>query len=375
LKTAEWAKYLKKARNICDIGVKGSLVAGVCCEFLKKFMSEYQVSGDYTCQFHGSPDLGDLSSMFRELWSGEKNIAYHYFSDDSCVSFKCRDGYYRCNMDISSADSSHYSPIFDILRDLSAGNGHFGRCMLDCLSQLTLPLLVRDCDNKPLARITPSEPVLYSGSTLTTLINNFSQLYMFSKLKLLSNNHTVDEVRQLIPVYMSQIGYSVTVQDVDVVEDFQFLKFSCDREYQPFINLGPFLRMLGWSKRDIPKALKGERRRSLKVRSEYFEAAKIFGYRGMGRSKLYDLLAEKYSHIITEPLNDRYHRINVDTRVSCVTICNRYKITPLEWESLLHIVSSVSTNKFRFTHIRHSAVDKIMSVDYGYGKPENHDFI
>ncbi len=374
MKTAEWAKFAKKARNICDIGVEGSLVAGVCCEFLKLFLKQFEYSPDYTCQFHGKPDKDDLSLMFKDLWSCPKNLSLHYFSDDSCLSFRCTDGVYRCNMDVASADSSHYEPIFDAILATINGCGYFERCMIDCVKQLTLPLKFMDCNGKLIGVSQPRLPVLYSGSTLTTLVNNYSQLFMFAKLTRVGK-HTVNDIKKAIPIYMSQIGYSVTVQHVEFIEDFQFLKYSCDSEYVPFINLGPFVRMLGWSKRDVPKTVKGGKRQTLKSRSEDFEAGKILGYKSLGVSRLYDVLAEKYQHVTSPAIvdADRYFKIETYSRVSDESIMRRYKITPLEWHSLLSIVADINVSDCRFYHIRHGAIDKIMEVDYGYGRPLTHD--
>ncbi len=374
LKTGEWAKFNKKARNICDIGVDGSLVAGVCCEFLKKFMTQFVYRGDGVCSFHGAPEKNDLSDMFYNLWNPTRRVNLHYFSDDSCLSLKCTDGVYRCNMDVASADSSHYQPIFDALVETVSGKGYFSDCMQRCVQQLTQVLYVKDCNGCTIGKVKPVMPVLYSGSTLTTLVNNFSQLFMFAKLSKLPRNLSVLEAERLVPVYMSQIGYSVTVQKVERIEDFQFLKFSCGADYQPFINLGPFVRMLGWSKRDIPRCSPGRRRMTLKNRSDMFEWSKILGYRGMGQSSLYDVLTEKYCHIgDVEPDLDRYHRIEGCGRVPDDVIMARYRLTHLEWFGLLSELRSLSLAEFRYYHIRHSAIDKIMEVDYGYGRPLSHD--
>lgn len=374
LKTGEWAKFNKKARNICDIGVEGSLVAGVCCEFLKKFMTSFVYRGDGVCSFHGSPERSDLRNMFSDLWNPRRRVNLHYFSDDSCLSVICTDGVYRCNMDVASADSSHYQPIFDALIETVENKNYYTNCMRRCIQQLTQVLHVKDCLGRTISKVKPEMPVLYSGSTLTTLVNNFSQLFMFAKLSRLPRNLTVAEAEKLIPVYMSQIGYSVTVQKVERIEDFQFLKFSCGSDYEPFINLGPFIRMLGWSKRDIPRAVPGGRRDTLKVRSEKFEYSKILGYRGMGRSSLYDLLAAKYNHYSgVQSRLDRFHVIDGCSRVPDSVVMARYRLTHVEWYGLLDTVNDLSLNEFRYHHIRHSAIDKIMEVDYGYGRPLTHD--
>lgn len=376
LKTGEWAKYEKKARNICDIGVRGSLIAGVCAEFLKKFMVAY--TGPYRehpLSFIGTPDVNVLRGEFKGLWELETKSRLIFFSDDSCFAFKCRDGVLRCNLDESNADSSHQQPIFDALREVVSGHGYYSVCFERALEQLMSTLCVCDAFGQPVARFKANRHALYSGSVLTTLVNNMSYYFLNCKLSLLPDNLSVEQARQLLPVYCSQIGYTVTMEVVEKPSQFQFLKFSPGDDFVPFINLGPFLRMCGWSKRDLPKSPKGCKRLSLRQKSYLFESAKIAGYRPLGRTSLYHLMAAKYNDMTSALVPDHFSLYESDVNISDSFVLDRYSISELEWRSFLDEVAAALKEDYpEDYHIRHPVVDRIMAVDYGYGQPGRHDF-
>jgi len=374
IKTSEWAKYGKKPRNICDIGVEGSLVAGVCCEFLKKFMAEYEFSADVECKFHAKPDSSSLKTAFHNVYHANKRINWHYFSDDAIVSILCGDGIMRCNLDISSADSSHQVEIFDSIADLVKDTGYFAECVLKSIQQLSMPLRVANTHGQVCAVLQPNVPRLYSGSTLTTLVNNFSQLWMATHISRF-RFESVAQCRSLLPAYISQVGYSVTLDIVHKIQDLQFLKFSPDKNFNPFINLGPYIRMCGWSKRDIPKVRIGCKRQTLYNRSFIFESTKIHGYNSLHNNSLHNLLAAKYNCVADVEVELPYHLI--DAKIDYLQdadICERYCLSHLEWYSFLDGVRSCLTkSEHHHLHFRHIVIDKILAKDYGYGQPVSHD--
>jgi len=374
IKNSEWAKYGKKPRNICDIGVEGSLVAGVCCEFFKKFMAQYEFSSEVDCKFHATPDAQELSDAFRQVDVCSKKVNWHYFSDDAILSIRCGDGVMKCNLDIASADSSHQVEIFDSLSYIVKDTGYFAECMLKCIQQLSMPLRVANTHGVVCAVLSPNVPRLYSGSTLTTIINNLSQLWMATHVSRF-NFQTVDDCRARLPVLISQVGYSVTIDNVEFLQDFQFLKFSPDENYKPFINLGPYLRMCGWSKRDVPKVRSGGKRQTLYNRSFAFESTKIHAYNNMHSNTLHDLLAAKYNCVSDVEVEMPYYVITQSLGYKQdADLCKRYRLTHLEWYSFINGVKDCLTSpQHHLLHYRHAVVDKILAKDYGYGQPVSHD--
>jgi hypothetical protein len=366
LKTGEYAKPGKKARNIIDLGVEASLIAGRACELLKEFMTRFKFD-NADVNFHGHMSYHTLKDAFSRLINPpDKQFVFEYFSDDSCFSARCLDGVARFNVDYASCDSSHYAPVFKELRRITTNLGFFSEQLHAALDQLEANIAVRDSEGKRVATVETNQPLLFSGSTLTTLINNFSQIMLAVKLTAINwQQLTVLEAGSTLRDCARRVGYTVTI--VDATDDFcklQFLKHSPDTEGEPYVNPGVFLRTLGWSKRDIPKTC--GKRLSYTARANSFEGAKIESFKYSGQTSLFQIMAAKYNKIGRQYDPESYFRLDSSNsriyHISDESLIRRYGITHLQLNTLKQLLHTSSLGMM----IRCEASDVIFNVDYGY---------
>jgi hypothetical protein len=235
-------------------------------------MPGYHPSG-YTAyiRFISGPRSDLMEEAFDSLLSGSASqtpydLVFIYYSDDSSLSIT-RDGVTTTwNMDISSCDASHSKHLFSLINDL------FTPYFIDSLTlQPIIPILInqlldpmtysyraRSLNGKIVdaykLSYEPIDPVLYSGSVLTTLVNNFGNILI--ALSIVERRARSDLE---ITLAASEAGYIVTAEHCEIPEDIQFLKHSPTLgisegvgKYYPLLNLGPFLRSSGICMGDLP---------------------------------------------------------------------------------------------------------------------------
>ena len=83
-KPMEWAKPGKFGRNIVDLSVVGSLLAGFTYDRLKSYMTTFRYRGT---RFVKSTNYDLLTPAFQSLINPDP-YSFCYFSDDSSFSFK-----------------------------------------------------------------------------------------------------------------------------------------------------------------------------------------------------------------------------------------------------------------------------------------------
>lgn len=252
MKKGEYAKPGKEPRMIGDLKVPASLLGFRVTKFLKKAMSnkplEYCGGVIYFCQ---SPSHAELKYVFDSLANPPGRFFFVYFSDDSCISIRMEDGsILRGDVDISSCDGSHGPAMFDALTKLADGPARYTLERL--VRQCEAPIRVYDLGNpKRYVQLRPHGPRLYSGSTITTTINNLANIMIAVAIAESDISCAAD-----IQKAANRAGYIVTVEIAEIFEDLSFLKHSPCRdvsgEWQPVLNLGVLLRMSGVAKFDLP---------------------------------------------------------------------------------------------------------------------------
>lgn len=182
VKPGEWAKFMKYPRLFVSLGKYSIMAAGAVMDRIKGCFGLITIAG-CQCEFIKSPDKDSMSSVFDKLIFGKQAFYMAYFSDDSCIAINTSDGRrYTCNFDISSCDCSHTRWIFHLL-ELLVQDVHWLVEMIDwAVQQCKAPLVVRSRSGKRdhKVKLQPVDPVLYSGSVLTTVVNNCAQLLMYS---------------------------------------------------------------------------------------------------------------------------------------------------------------------------------------------------
>jgi hypothetical protein len=351
LKLDEWAKPGKYPRLINDYTVVGSLLGGFVAEIMKKCMEAPFHTPKGCARFVSSPNVQSLREAFGEILTPSSEISMIFFSDDSCIAVQ-RDGLTRrYNMDIKSADRSAHDGVFDALVECSSSNPLFMSWVLRSVKQCKLPLKMRF--GKRL-KLTPTEHTLYSGSVLTTLINNLANLALFSA----AHQPTP------IPNSFTPTGYSISLDECVVPEDLQFLKYSpslIQGEVVPWLNIGVILRTLGNCHQDLPG------RGDIRKRGFIFDSNIIKGLKHSGNHEILRTLQNVYNSDVEIDVkfvnkNLPYFNLsevnNVPIPLSC--IANRYRV---EESDVSLFISDLLHHREHCLRGRFS--DACMKLDYG----------
>jgi len=252
IKPEEYAKPDKPPRVIVDLGVAASLVVFRFAEFFKTAQaSETLHFNGGTMRFVKSPDPLVMEQAFEELFQPKGRFAAVYFSDDMCFSYWYRGKVYWHNIDISSCDASHTSHLFDMLRECCPDRAQ--EAVNAAIKQCEAPIRIRSYAHpKRSVVIQPTTAKLYTGSGITTLINNLATF-------LIAFSFSTGEISpDVLAGRAADAGYIVTgVEPLEQFEDLQFLKHSpCFDEttswWRSVLNLGVYLRASGACKYNLP---------------------------------------------------------------------------------------------------------------------------
>lgn len=269
IKPDEWAKPGKKPRAIGDLGVSASLAGFRLTKLMKDAMSQRIVIGELTIQFVKTPNPELMATIFRELIDPPTKYFVVLFSDDACVAIRVNGVVKRFNMDISSCDASHGVELFRSFIYLFPEH-----CQEDART------LVRQCQENVtiksrelkgcLLELKTLTPSLFSGSTITTILNNFANMNIALSIML----HHCTNTEEIIAA-AGEVGYVVTLEDCNNWHKLQFLKHSpvldTTGQIRSLLNLGVFLRFSGVCKGDLPG------RGDIIQRAKIFQAALVRG--------------------------------------------------------------------------------------------------
>lgn len=258
LKRGEWAKMGKYARMIGDLGVEASLAGFRLTEYLKKAESENVLSNQgVDMQFIKSPSQTVLRDAFEKLLSPPERGYFCYFSDDSCFSIRIDGRVYTFNLDISGCDASHTKHLFKALIDSVPINGAVD--MADLVHQLECPIKITSvADSRNKISLSAEHAKLYSGSTITTRINNLANQMIAMALSEADFSSCLDyeDVQRVVMCAAEEVGYIVTCDYCSDYTGIQFLKHSpvidTEGRMQPMLNLGVLLRLSGMCNGDLP---------------------------------------------------------------------------------------------------------------------------
>lgn len=249
IKTGEVARPGKHPRTIVNLGVDASLQGYRLTHILKAALTTF-THLDLTLHFCHGPTDECMDEALDLLLNPPTRCCLVYFSDDSCVSIRTSQGIKIYNMDISKCDASHTIDLFNALRVITPTAYLSDMDVL--VRQCTSPISIKNPYNsREEILLQPREPTLYSGSTLTTLINNLATMLIGLSI-CLSRAESVEEITAAARI----AGYVVTLEPTPQIEDIQFLKHSpvrCnDGAYKFVLNFGVLLRAYGVCRGDLP---------------------------------------------------------------------------------------------------------------------------
>lgn len=364
MKKDELAKAGKYPRMIGDMGVVASLQGFRVTEVLKEAMaSEPHYFGMLETQFVKRPSQKLLREVMNKLISPPEGGYFAYFSDDSCLSVIAKGGKVkRYNVDIKTCDGSHTGELFHAVKELTPGSED----EIDPLiKQCQLPIRVVDQENPAnVVVLDPDEPTLYSGSTMTTFVNNMGEFVIAFQLGKVDWSQVPPErVEFEVMSAAKRAGYVVSCEDCEKVEDIQFLKHSpvLDRysTYQPVLNLGVLFRASGTCRRELPK---GDPVKTAAT----FQASLLQGMFPLLDAPIVRKMkvkAGKWDEKTLEMIKNEWHyKVDAEGEVIYVdddALFRRYDLTEEESASVIEL-AGVGYGEF----ISGPAFDKILDKDY-----------
>jgi hypothetical protein len=378
LKCREWARPGKYPRAICDLGVAASLRGFVLTSVLKKAQDETEIDfNGGTAVFCKSPDPHQMAKHFRLLHNPPGKFYFVYFSDDSCLAIRQNDGTVKWyNLDISSCDASHTELLFSALLDL-VPPGQARHDMELLIKQCSAPLkIVSRVNKKHKIKLIPKSPKLYSGSTLTTAINNLANLLI--ALAITSSYdplsvHDKDGQNLSMVAAAARVGYILTgCNPLEHFEDVQFLKhspiFDVNGDIHAMLNLGVLLRASGTCEGDLPG------RGDIAPRARAFQRGLLLGAyphasfeiletmrSAMGLGPIVMSNAFEWKVVTPDEPYPNFH-------VPAINIMRRYRLNQAEYDSILDF-ARCDVGYFYSS----PGATKILEKDYGLETIEHED--
>lgn len=356
VKCPEFAKHGKYPRTIGDFTTEGSLLGGFVTPILKAIFAEPMEIDGALFVFVEKPDEEVIAEIFRQHMSTHRNV-YTFHSDDNVVTLTWLDnGVIRrasFNLDISSCDISNAEKVFDFLLEIAKGDPLIYGIVSKLVEQCRQPCQVRNpyCPAEKF-KLRASRAIEYSGSLLTTILNNCASLLISLRINYLFRRRTTlpADFGVFIAECAKSIGYIVTIDQWSTVHDSQFLKYSFDGVNVVY-NLGPLLRGIGSCHGDIDK-IPGQRRATISDKFERRCHNDITGCVAYGSNSVINSFRTRFKVPVYPNQNDEH-------------LVHRYGLTHAEIESFCALILSIRPGMY----INHSAAHKIMKKDYGYDPP------
>lgn len=356
-KADELAKWNKVIRMIGDLGINASLAGFIITEFLKSSMCKPMYFKNRRDEvvlkvvFTKQPTVDVMQACFDDMINPQCKGVFYYHSDDSILALRTPNGIKRYNIDISSCDASHTTALFELLQELVPGEAKEEISTL--IEQCTKIFEIRSYTSRSKCKLKPQEPVLPSGSTLTTLINNIACVVAANQMAL-RDVETEEEIR----FAWKKAGYIVTLSEAKKIEEVQFLKTSPCEDiygvYRPLLNLGVFLRATGRCKGDLPG------HGDILERAKIFQASLIQGMFPRTKIPMIESLRVKF------PLKERFeHEMeykfqdDVGFSFTNASVFKRYGIRGDDVEQWFETCETE-------TYFDSEGVRRILEVDYEY---------
>jgi len=365
VKCPENAKTGKYPRMVGDYTCPGSLLGSALMEYIKKCHEGwYRPTTDnlQTC-FVKSADRSTLVSCYVELWNCPQFTGV-YHSDDMCVSIPCTDGVLRMNLDIKSCDASNGSRVFDLLVSLCEGTSwlEVAKGLRDqCMHELKIQNPFTKDDVLYLSN--NGEPIEFSGTTLTTELNNLASQAILMSIYIGSLGKSKAEALDVIPLSAQSVGYQVSVELVEKLEDFQFLKtspFLVNGSMDCFLNLGVVFRCIGSCDGDLPG------RGDIEARAEQRNGQIVAGMIHAGDNCVMSALRGRFPLIggDKKPVHWLVDGMTgfEESRVDMDVLCRRYNVGSAEIEYFMTVLGGAKCGDV----VRTAFTDAVYAKDYGY---------
>jgi hypothetical protein len=362
----EATKPGKSCRVTVDLTTSRSLYCGWLVDSIKHSMEEldYQVQG-VDCKFVRSPDPVTVGQSFKKMFNQSQAL---YFSDDVAFALRCADGMLWAELDISSCDSSNGPDIFGMLLKVTPS-----RCqhlMTKLMGQCQLPIRIGFGKNKIVAK--PVSYFEYSGSLLTTLLNNLAVVMLLTHvLRAYDPSATRAQNRAALEAALSTASHKTTLVWCDSFYQMTFLMMNPCRdmsgEIRAILSHGVILRASGRTKEDF----RGSGPLEDRVRDHM--RCWVMGLRHSGNTPLLQAYERKFPptrlskpKIDSTPISRFTEHASSRVDLLLEDICTCYSITTVEYMELVSLLESSDVG----VGIVCAASKAILLKDYGLRTPE-----
>jgi hypothetical protein len=367
-KPGEFLAQGKHTRAVGDLGPLLTLVLAYFMDFIKAVFAERFTFNHVELQHIKKPEKELLKEMYDELIHPIGGV-FKYYSDDSCFGCECLDGTFMSNIDISQCDGSNYNPVFDILEEAMKVDERYENDIISCFEQLELPFKIVSADRTQSAVFVPrmagerKQRILYSGSVLTTSVNNMANTLIAIAI---SRNYHPRMMKADIPAMIvaaaESVGFRVKIDVCHTYHDLQFLKTSpamVSGKIVPYQNLGAWLRGFGMFTGDVP----GSSKIPLIDRCRIFNSDVVKSRVHSGDHIIHEAFK---SHIVNATLSqpDTFNMLVGEDHTFIPTdeLALRYKVSVSSLEELASQIVDMQVSEKLWSPV----LDSIFSKDYGY---------
>lgn len=360
LKCPEWAKNNKYGRTIGDYSVEGSLLTHGLIDYMKEVLFKDYVSFSFTIFKSRPPSVFTLRDLFHRFYYEERDL-YALNSDDGMVKILCSDGTLYANLDISSCDISNGPAIFAFLLEWSK---------VDSILYYFVDLAIKQCQQKvkipnPEDRrqkfyVKPVQPIEFSGSTLTTILNDLAMYLVALRFSYIKGSRvfTKNETKKMFLDCVESSGYIFSFDEV-AFEGLQFFKHSpvvIDGRVYQCLNLAVLLRCVGHTKGDFPG------RGSVSERGMNHTASVLRGLVHSGNTVVLRAFLERFSGYDVEPIQTD-HVISGESPedLGYFPFIARYSATISEVDELISQILTLRVGSV----INSGLIRRVFYIDYG----------
>jgi hypothetical protein len=363
-----------KKRGIGDLGCLRTDATAYVMEDIKNAWSVPFVTRNLTATYVKRSSDTDLRQTFESLIT-PIGIQFYYHSDDSCVAAFCKDGLFMGNGDVKQCDGSHRTPMFESLERLltrqSAVDTPQSHAIRRAFKYLRSPMEFRNRNHRrEKVQYKYTHTRLYSGSVLTTTVNNYANLLIAMCLgKLVPDpmRITREQFRRAYEEAGIMAGYQLKMQVCEHAEELQFLKHSyCPINRGVYMNLGTWFRGFGTFTGDLPGTGAYAERARVFV-SEVVRGRTTWGNhiisKGMSNLILNRRMTENEKHRYAGFLTDDQEKFigSLPSTIDISTLSRRYKCTPCELVTLGRVLSRLDV----FHVCTDPLVQRFYDTDYG----------
>jgi hypothetical protein len=358
----------KYPRGLGDLSVIGAAKLGYYMDAVKEGFRKPYVVDDVSSRFIKCATYDETLVAFEEIINGTEMVNIVYHSDDACLGADCVEGRVYWNIDISQCDGSHHDPTFNSLRRIMQCEPRFDMDINGCFAQCRLPLRVRSEDGRESVTLKPKFYTLYSGSVLTTALNNTSVERATVALRVLLRRHgcrpTAQELQAFVVTAFAEAGYRVKIDVCTYIEDLQFLKrspcYGTDGRLTHFLNLGVWLRGFGQCYGDLP----GRSSDSLHDRAERYMSGVVASHVHDGDHVISSAFRARFPHTtLSFNVGTRYYSLETHRGfIPTEALCSRYRASTAEFIELADHILGLTPGIVS----RSPLIDAIFRKDYGF---------